>query len=318
MKYSAAAFLAATILAGAVHAETPKLMPGPAVISAITPAGGLFPEGTFAAFINYSHADKDTWYRSGSSYSAHYPFGSGTQENNQDVAVLKLRYGLGNGWDIRTATPFVHNDFDNGSTLSPAPKKTGIADTMLVLRRQWMNENEGYPFNLGAGIGIQIPTGSTDIDRVGTGAWGIWAEAGITKTFGEGRHIFDADIGYLYRFHGGSSKYGTSGKQSDLLRTNARYAFAINSWIDIGVEAQYEKIFSSKTSGHSNHNSSDVVMAGPAINLKIPTWKTVIGFTAQFPLYADFEARWAKDPSYPTAASLGEKIRLEIKLTKRF
>ncbi|MEG1610596.1 MAG: transporter [Bilophila sp.] len=291
----------------------------PMVISNAGPAGGTLPAGVLALMLNYTHSNKDGWYDNGSRHTATSPLSRATQRNMQDVYVAKLRYGLGNNWDIRSATAFVHNDFKGEATLAPATSKKGVSDTLLVAHKQFMSQSEGAPLDLAFGLGGQIPTGSTDADAVGTGAWGLLGELGATYAFDNGRQVVEAELIYLWRGKGGKKSLDTYVDANDFLRFNSRYVFALNEYWDLGVESQYEYITASRLRGHSQHNASHAWFAGPAVTLKIPDWQATLGLTAQFSLYQDYDSKTPLGGrDYPNAASLGERFRLEATLTKAF
>ena len=85
--------------------ETKQPVPrvGQVVIESMGPASGTIPKGKLATIVNYIHADKHTWYKNGSRHSAKHPDNKGTQRNLHDRFVLKMRYGLGDGYDVRFA-----------------------------------------------------------------------------------------------------------------------------------------------------------------------------------------------------------------------
>lgn len=279
--------------------------PGPVVINAHGPAGGTYPKDTFGVVVNYVWADKDRSFH-GSTHVIDNAAGNRVR-TVQNLAVAKFRYGLGNGWDIRTSTPIAYNDLHNNP--KGLNKKSGIGDTLVILHKQILNQGQGDPLNFAAGVGIWAPTGGTNPDDIGCGAWGLWGELGVTYAFGGGRNVLDAEIGYLWRGHGGSAD--TYGKQSDLLRINGRYAYALTRFFDLGVEAQYEHCFQGDVLGTKQHNAYDTLFAGPSLTLKIPSWKATLGVSAQFPIYQCFENAYS-------AAALGEQFRLEAKLTIAF
>ncbi len=285
-----------TLPASFASAEAPKgPTPGAAVTNPFGPAGNAFPEGAFSVVVNYSFADKDSWYDGGSSHSA-------LNDNNvQNMATLKLRYGIGNGWDIRTTTPFMHADYDKGQD------KNGIGDTIVVVRRQWFSQDEGYPVSFGAGLGLQIPTGSTDANGAGTGAWGLMPEIGVSYRFDNKRQLLEGGMNYLWR--GKNENNSTDDIDAiDLFRIHARYVYALDKNWDLGVETLYEHAFESTKNGQGMGNSYTTWFAGPAVTYKIPAWKMSIGASAQMSLYQDYEARGA----------LGEECRFEMKFIKTF
>lgn len=167
------------------EAKQPVPRVGQVVIESMGPASGTIPKGKLATIVNYIHADKHTWYKKGSRHTAKYPFNKGTQRNLHDRFVLKMRYGLGDGYDVRFATPIVMNNFRAHSTLTPnsVSSKSGIGDTTFVLHKQFLSQREGSPVDVAWDLGVWTPTGSTSDDGVGTGAWGAMAGLGVGHAF---------------------------------------------------------------------------------------------------------------------------------------
>ena len=132
------------------EAKQPVPRVGQVVIESMGPASGTIPKGKLATIVNYIHADKHTWYKNGSRHTAKYPFNKGTQRNLHDRFVLKMRYGLGDGYDVRFATPIVMNNFRAHSTLTPnsVSSKNGIGDTTFVLHKQFLSQREGSPVDM--------------------------------------------------------------------------------------------------------------------------------------------------------------------------
>lgn len=283
----------------------PVPKPGPSVINLFSPAGGAMPKGALGLAISYVHADKDKVWVNGDDYKA-------KNKNTFNFLALKPRFGLGNGWDIRMSIPvYIDNDFTTRSS------KSGFGDSMFILRKQLFSQQKGAPISFAMGLGIQIPTGSTNYDGVGTGAWGLMPEIGITYAFDGGRQIIEGGANYIWR--GDGEAENASGltiddiDQNDALRIFARYVYALNKRWDLGIEGQYEAVFESKVGDVGRNDSRAIILAGPAVTFKIPEWKANIGMTAQFALYNDFEA--ATDKGVGPAA---ESFRFEMKLTKAF
>lgn len=183
--------------------ETKQPVPrvGQVVIESMGPASGTIPKGKLATIVNYIHADKHTWYKNGSRHSAKHPDNKGTQRNLHDRFVLKMRYGLGDGYDVRFAMPIVMNNFRAHSTLTPnsVSSKNGIGDTTFVLHKQFLSQREGFPVDVAWDLGVWTPTGSTSDDGVGTGAWGAMAGLGVGHAFDGGRQFVEGEVMYLYR-----------------------------------------------------------------------------------------------------------------------
>ena len=238
---------------------------GQVVIESMGPASGTIPKGKLATIVNYIHADKHTWYKNGSRHSAKHPDNKGTQRNLHDRFVLKMRYGLGDGYDVRFAMPIVMNNFRAHSTLTPnsVSSKNGIGDTTFVLHKQFLSQREGFPVDVAWDLGVWTPTGSTSDDGVGTGAWGAMAGLGVGHAFDGGRQFVEGEVMYLYRGVGHTSRVDVS----DVFRLNGRYVYALSQHWDMGVETQFEYNTDSRRYGRSNNDASTTWFAGPSVTL---------------------------------------------------
>ena len=286
------------------HENKAKVIPAQAVISAFGLGGNSIPKGTFSTVVNYIYADKDRVWVSGSNYKS-------KSENVFNFVGLKLLYAIDDNWSIRTFTPYIDNNISN------APNKSSIGDTVLIVRRVLLSQQDGYPFSIAAGLGLHIPTGDTSFDGVGTGAWGLMPEIGITYSFDNGRQAIEVGGDYLWRGYGtienNKGKANHDIDQPDRIRFFGRYVYALNNYLDIGIETQYEHSFASMNNDKSMHNSSTSLFAGPALTLKIPQWKASLGFSTQFALYQDFENAHCDGRGMPS-----EDFRFEMKFAKSF
>lgn len=83
----------------------------------------------------------------------------------------------------------------------------------------------------------------------------------------------------------------------------------------MGVETQFEYNTDSRRYGRSNNDASTTWFAGPSVTLKLPEYNASLGVSAQFSLYQNYDAvARIGNVDYPTAASLGERWKLEAKL----
>lgn len=272
---------------------------GPAVISKFSPAGGAFKEGAFAAMVNYSYAEKDSYYSNGSKHSSYL-----NGRNTQNIVNVKFRYGFGDGWDIRSATPIISNFIENDKATT---SKNGVGDTFLILRRQLFSQEEGYAISFAAGLGAVIPTGSTSSNGIGNGAWGLIPEIGATYKFDGGRQLIEGGMTYIWC--GKNQDVDNDIDVADMFRVHARYVYALDHNWDLGVEAQYEYTTQSVVDDVNKHNANSTLFAGPAVTYKIPAWKASLGLSAQIGLYQDYQ---------DYNSSLAEECRIEMKLIKVF
>ncbi len=287
-----------------IYANEPTPRPGPGVINDFTPSGGTVPKGLFGVVGNYVNAKKDRVWTGGNSHKA-------KNESTFNVFAIKPRVGLGNGWDLRASIPLIANDFEK------IPSRNGLGDSILILRKQLISQDKGYPVSFGAGIGAVIPTGSTSYNGLGTGAWGLYGELGVTYAFDGGRQLVEAGLSYTWMGDGDAeSPTGVAIDdidQNDSIRAQARYAIAVNKNWDLGIEAQYYHVLESDQSGKGRNDSFTTIFAGPSVRFKIPQWKASIGVSPQFAIYQDFEA--AKSNG---AGPASESFRLEAQIQKVF
>lgn len=272
--------------------------------SAPTPAGAVgvnhgpggmgFPVGKFAAVLNYRYSVKDSWYKDSS------------EEDGPDVKqivhtpILKTRFGIAKGWDVRTATPFLDMTVDRDDIGLDDMWVGGLCDTTAILRYQVLSQKAGDPLNLAADLGVVIPTGEIGDNNPGTGAWG--ALFGFGATYISGSHRIEGDTSYTVFSEGSDEK--TNG---DRLRVNAHYAYALNSLLDLGVEAYYEWTQEGELCGVELKNDAKSLYAGPKFNLKFPEYGVVFGGTVLMAAYRDYES-----------ATLTDDWRTEFKLIKLF
>lgn len=294
--------------------------------------GGTVPKGTLITLINYRFADNDVWYRHGKEYAASNPFGGSDQKATVNAFAVKVRYGLGYGMDIRALLPFAYTRFSE-ARLAPAKSIHGCADGMVILHKAFMQQEEGAPFSLGLDLGVIVPTGSTNRDGLGTGAWGAVTSLGATWAFDRGRQLLDGDVFYFYRGKGGnrSIKNYTYRKWGDYVWFNARYVYALTNWLDVALESQFTHNFQDKDSRAQGtgakisnlKNASTTWFIGPAVTVKIPRWQSTFGIGLGISAYQSYQQKangFAPDPNknYATGGSLGARWRLEATYSVMF
>ncbi|SFK53703.1 Uncharacterized conserved protein [Desulfomicrobium apsheronum] len=258
------------------------------------PGGMGFPVGKFAAVLNYRYCVKDQWYKDSSG------------EDGADVKqivhtpVLKTRFSFAKGWDVRTATPFLDMTVDREDIGLDDKWVGGLGDTTAILRYQILSQKTGAPLNLAADLGVVIPTGEIGDNNPGNGAWG--ALFGFGATYMSGSHRIEGDTSYTVYSEGTAEK-----TKGDRLRINAHYAYALNSLLDLGVEAYYEWTQEDEQYGVDLVNDAKSLYVGPKFNLKFPEYGITFGGNILMAAYRDYET-----------ATLTDDWRTEFKLIKLF
>lgn len=256
-------------------------------------AGGLgFPVGKFSAVANYRYADKDQWYLHTSEED-----GLDREVSSHNI-VFKTRYGIAQGWDVRTATPFLLNTIETDGRNDAW--SGGLGDTTVILHQQFASQKQGAPLNLAWDLGVLVPTGEGGSNNIGTGAWG--GLAGLGATWIVGSHRLETDMSYVIFTEG--YKEVTKG---DRLRINGHYAYALNARLDLGLEGYYEWTQTDEADGEDLDNDAKTLYAGPKFNLKFPEYGVTFGGTLLGAAYREYEKK-----------SLTEDWRAEFKLIKLF
>lgn len=289
--------------------------------------GGTIPKGSGAIMINYRFADNDTWFRNGKDHTPANPFGGSDQKTTQHMFALKVRYGLGNGWDIRGLVPVGHVKFSE-KRLGPGSSTHGCGDANVVLHKEFLQQQEGAPISFGAEVGVLFPTGSTSRDGLGTGSWGALVGIGATYVFDEGRRLAEIEGFYFYRGKGGnkSIKNYSYRDWGDYIWVNARYVYALTNWLDLGLESQFAHNFPDRDTRAQGtgvkisnmKNAATSWFVGPTATLKLPAWRSTFGVGLGISAYQHYQdqisgAAIGADPNknYATSGSLGAKWRIE-------
>ncbi|GFO70820.1 hypothetical protein GMLC_43990 [Geomonas limicola] len=277
-------------------AEAPAVpLPFGPTISAFGPAGTGFPVGKLGVLLNYQNCETDGTRQ-------------GDREVNENVrlskkvGVVKLRYGITEGLDIRTATPLYDVHKKNLAT-GKGEHLGWIGDTGIALHKVLMNQAKGAPFDLAVDLGLVVPTtdvSNKSVDFVGNNAWGAGGAIGLT--YSAGSHRLDQEL-HVYTFTEGAHDY----RKPTYLRSTTAWGVAVNNYFDIGAESQFDWNASSEKNGLKQNDSKNEWYAGPKVAFKYKPWGFAAGLATMFPF-----ARWyeANTPS--------EGYRVELKLSKTF
>jgi len=276
------------------YADGSPLKPFGGVGAAFGPAGTGFPVGKFAAVLNYVYAETD-----GVRYKHHEVHDN--VELTKHVGIVKFRYGIAPGLDIRSATPIydVKADLPDRTT----DRYGWLGDTTVVLHKVVMNQPQGNPFFLAFDLGVVLPTadgGGDNNDFTGNQAWGVGGGVGLTYFLGANR--FDQELNY-YTHSEGKHDY----RKPDRFRCYTGWAYALNKTFDIGVESHFEWNDASETYGHGDVNAKREWYAGPKMVFKHQRSGSVLGALVTLPVYRDYDC-----------ATPSDGFRFEIKLLKVF
>ena len=211
--------------------------------------GMVFPKGKLATNLKTVYVQKNDLYS-----------GSSTVTNSMDKKMTVMmnnaiiRYGLGSNFDVRMLIPYVDKsmstkmaDFDN----------SGLGDVRVLSRYQITSPKLGNSFFSTVGLGIELPTGSTDEDGLssglqnGDGSTDLILEVGLTKPLPSSRVDFSA----MYIFNQeGDNDY----QEGDNFTYNLGYSYLLHPKFmpsielngTVAGENSTDGVKSSETGGH--------------------------------------------------------------------
>jgi len=216
--------------------------------------------------------------------------------------IVKLRYGIMDGLDIRTSTPIynVHIDKATGAN----QENYGVGDTTMLLHQRLFSQKAGDWFSLALDFGGILPTASVgehSSNPSGNDAWGLMVGLGATYFIGANR--FDSEVSYA-SWAEGAREY----EKGDRFRWNLGYAYALSDRWDIGVESAFEMSQESETAGMANADAYQEWYVGPKVVFKYKPWSLFTGLILKAPVQRWYEGNKTGSDDY----------RLELKLCKVF
>lgn len=282
-------------LATAAHAEEKYPVAWGPASATFGPSGLNIPAGKFAIGGNIVFSDSNGVWRNSKRVNGNV---KGTKFNQ----VIKMRYGIWDGLDVRAATPIynVHLDKTTGSDKDVY----GVGDTTVLFHQRLLSQKKGDPFSLAFDAGFVLPTGTVSehsSDAAGNAAWGLMGGIGATYFLYSNR--FDTEVNYATFAEGGHNY-----QKGNRLRWNAAYAYAINDNWDVGLESSLEIYDESERNGVMQDDSSLEWYAGPKVAYKYKPWGTFAGLTLKAPVQ-----RW-----YEKNKVCSDDYRVEFKLMKTF
>lgn len=294
-----ACLLCSLLSTGPVVAADEAVPPAPKAFGGVGaawgPAGEGMPVGKFAALLNYTYAETDGVRLHGDELNDNV-------ELTKNVGVVKFRYGIAPGLDIRSATPIYDVKKEVRST-NDTDHYGWLGDTAIALHKVVMNQANKDPFSLAFDLGIVLPTadgGKNNNDYTGNQAWGAGGGVGLTYFLGSNR--FDQEL-YYYTFTEGKHDY----RKPDMFRCLTGWAYAFNTTFDLGVESYVGWDGESEKYDREQSDAKWEWYIGPKVVFKHKETGTTLGALVTLPAYRDYGS--------PTPS---DAFRFEIKLAKVF
>lgn len=272
--------------------KTEKMSPlsGTPVNSAIS-GGAIVPKGLLLTALNFSYRDKDDIVDDA---------GAGARTSQQELYLLKLRYGMADRFELAFVPGYISNHRDSYKA-TPADHLEGATDFALGGTYTPLSQRLGDPLSLGITLGVNMPTGQEGTDHpAGSDVWSYNAKIGISKIW-HPNHRVDWDLGFVQ-----PTETGNQGVRKDTTVTmTGSYHYVFNPNFDMGLEFTLENSKDWERGGVDMRNSYTEMYVGPTMNFCLPKWNMWLGIGAFVPVVRDYDI--------PTAS---DDLRLEIKIGK--
>lgn len=197
-------------------------------------------------------------------------------ERTTEKYQVTLRAGIFENIDARLIIPFLNKEMKRQSFNRVFnDSNSGIGDISLVGRYRILSQRKKDPLNLAIGLGVKMPTGTTDEEesgvclpgflQTGTGSWDPIIELGAHKV--TGRHWLSTH--FMYRMTTEGELGDKDFENPDLFKYNFAYGYAISSLFDLGIELNGEFKDKSKLDGVEQDNTGGhIVYLSPGIHFK--------------------------------------------------
>ncbi len=233
--------------------------------------GNVVPSGMIKIGVLNELCSKDTAYNGDSEVSDNKH-----RSMKVNVTKIKAKYGLGNGFELRGIVTYKKKEF---SATHPKTNKVyinnnkGLGDSLLLAKYEILNQKQGDGIFLSVGLGVKLPTGSTNktfstvakplggdtfsIMQLGSGSTDYLGEIGLTKILNNSR--VDTHIIYTQTTEGDNNyQFG------DSLKWNIGYTYAVTSKLGIQLE------LNGKECGKHINNGNEVASTGGSFTYAIP------------------------------------------------
>ena len=203
--------------------------------------------------------------------------GKKAYEKSVQATRLVLRTGIYDNFDARLLIPYFFDKELKRSSFKTdfSDDNSGMGDIKLLSRYRIMSQKKGDPLNLAVGLGIKMPTGSTDETdssgktpgflQTGSGSWDPIFELGMHKIIG--RHWFSSYFIYLLTTEG--ELENNDFERPDVFKYNFGYVFALSKLFDLGIELNGEVLSKAELNGMKNGNSGGhSIFISPEVHFK--------------------------------------------------
>ncbi len=239
--------------------------------------GGVFKKGKMALITKYITFTQDTLYDGSDSIDIPRPKkGKAISGKTVNLVNVIFRYGIMDNLDARLIVPYVNKELDRVSMKKDfSDSNSGLGDIKLISRYSIFSQRDKDPFNLAVGLGVKLPTGSTNEEdssgktpgfiQLGSGSWDPLLEVGAHKVMG--RQWFSTYFMYQLTTEGevGNMDF----ERGDLFKYNFGYGYAVSKLFDLQLELNGDVRGKAKRNGvEMNNSGGHVVYMTPGVHVK--------------------------------------------------
>ncbi len=270
--------LVTTVQAAAQQKKGKNVKPVGAVNSS---NGGVYNPGEYGVILKYITFTQDQLYSGSDEISFVRPVpgmkpGKKPYEKTLQKYQLTLRTGILNDFDARLVIPFFDKGLERKSFKAQFDDdNTGFGDITLFGRYRILSQKKKDPFNLAFGLGLEMPTGETDVEdsvgktpgylQPGGGSWNPVFEIGAHKV--KGPHWFGSHLLYKNTTEGelGAKDF----ERPDVFKYNLSYGYALSSSFDLQLEVNGEVKSKAELEGKKQKNSGGhLLFLSPGLHFK--------------------------------------------------
>lgn len=256
---------------------------GPKPVGAVNSSNGsVYEKGQFGMIQKYTYIHQDQLFEGGDEVDykrlAKGQKGKKCYERTSHMYQVTFRAGLLENIDARVVVPYMSKNMKRESaTKHFNDNKSGIGDVKLLSRYRIMSQKQKDPLNLAFGLGIKMPTGTTDEHdskgvclpgylQTGTGSWDPIFELGAHKVMG--RHMVTSY--FMYKLSTEGELGDKDFEAPDVFKYNAGYMYALSNLFDIGLELNGEYKTKTELDDDKVENSGGhIIFLTPEIHCKL-------------------------------------------------
>jgi hypothetical protein len=197
-------------------------------------------------------------------------------ERTTEEYRLTVRAGIFDNIDARLIIPFFNKEMKRQSFSQDfTDENSGIGDIKLIGRYRIWSQKKKDPCNLAFGVGLKMPTGSTDekdssgnypgFIQTGSGSWDPIIELGAHKLIG--RSFLSSH--FLYKMTTKGKLDNDDYEKPDVFKYNFGYAYALSKLFDLQLELNGEVKGKAELAGQKQDNTGGhVIYLSPGVHFK--------------------------------------------------